>query len=77
MSDVNFTPDDLVGAIHRQTVQLAAYLNQPLSEINPAVALDHIIRMHSWLTKLNDIYLQATQQRGQAGGDDRATTTKQ
>lgn len=76
MADVGYTPDDMVGAIHRQTVQLAAYLNQPLSEINPAVALDHVVKMHAWLTKLNDLYLQQSGP-GRGQDDGRASATKQ
>lgn len=77
MAEVSFTPDDIVGALHRQSVQLATYLNQPLGEINPAVALDHLVRMHGWLSKLNDIFMQSRQHAGNGGSDERATATKQ
>lgn len=75
MADVSFTPDDMVGALHRQTIQLASYLNQPIGEINPAIALDHVVKMHAWLSKLNELYLRASQQAQQEDG--RASATKQ
>lgn len=76
MADVSYTPDDMIGAVHRQTVQLAQYLQQPINEINPGIALEHVVRMHSWLSRLNEIYIQMGQ-RSQDGDDARGSATKQ
>lgn len=73
---MKYTPDDMIGALHRQTVQLAQYLSQPISEINPGIALEHVVRMHAWLSELNDLYLRSTQANGQ-GDDTRSSATKQ
>ncbi len=74
--NVSYTPDDMIGAVHRQTVQLAQYLQMPINEINPGVALDHVVRMHAWLSRLNEIYIQMGQQSGRGDGDG-AGATKQ
>lgn len=70
MSDSTFTlsPDDLVGAVQRQTGYLASYLQQPISEINPGLALEHLDRMRAFMAKLNEFYLAA--QRAGANGRD-------
>ncbi len=70
--NVSYTPDDMIGALHRQTVQLAQYLQLPISEINPGIALGHVERMHAWLSRLNEIYIQMGQQQGH-GTEERAT----
>lgn len=55
MSDLAFTPSDIVGAIQRGLGELAAYLNAPVQEINASLCVAHMQRLTALMERIEPL----------------------
>lgn len=57
-SMVQVTPADVIGMIQRGLMELHTYLNQPVLEINAAVAIAQLERMLEQTTRFHGVMVQ-------------------